>query len=701
MNKTLILSLICLTPLLAYAQDDGQAKTLGEVTVNGAKVVQRVDGQTIYPTSVQRNAASNGYNLLDQLGLSNIRIDDAAHTVSALDGRGEVQLRINGIIVSKTEMMALNPQTIERIVFIDNPGVRYGDNIAYVIDIITRRNDYGYTLGATVTPTLTALQGDGSVYGKWNTGKSEFTLSYDFSGHRLTGVRTNETANYTLADGTDYVISRDDQKTLRKGLRHEVALTYNWADSTATVFQVSLRGALARTPENYSLKTVTETGASLLSSDEDITLGDVLPVSPSQYSVTSRSTDKQVKPVVDLYFFRQLSSRQTITANAVGTYLATTTGNYYDEGTPYQYDVDGKTSSVLGEVVYENRLKSFTLTAGLNGRYKHTSNDYTGDADSRTTMDNSSLYAFSEISGSLAGIRYALGAGASYLHYKQEAHNYDYWTFRPKVSLIRRLVGPLQLRYSFEMHEKVSRIAMISDATIRVNSMEWTMGNPDLKPNREYVHQLQLAYNTNRWQLSADVYYKKCRKPNMALYERTDDNRFVYTQTNQKEISILQSTLFAQYWPIAERLQVQAYGGLSRCFNFGYDYTHCYTSYYFVGSIVGYLGRFTLRFYTDTGNRFLEGENKGYSGSYTAARVSYKIKNWQFYLTWYSPFCNNYKANQSEIINCNLHKLVTQHDRDTGNGIALSASWRIHWGKQHRSAEKTINLNDSDSGILK
>jgi len=31
----------------------------------------------------------------------------------------------------------------------------------------------------------------------------------------------------------------------------------------------------------------------------------------------------------------------------------------------------------------------------------------------------------------------------------------------------------------------------------------------------------------------------------------------------------------------------------------------------------------------------------------------------------------------------------------------LNASWRISYGKKHQAAEKHMNLNDSDTGIIK
>ena len=689
MKRNLTLSLLIMSSLCAMAQNEQKTITqsedktiaLGEVLVKAAKVVNKMDGMELYPTEVQKNSSSSGYDMLQKLSLPNIKIDAASHSVSAADNKGEVQIRINGIIVNRHEMLSLDPKSIVRINFINNPGVRYGDGIAYVIDIITRKADNGYTIGTDITASFTSLQGDGTAYGKWNKGKNELSLSYDFSGYKLKGMQNEERADYTLNDESIYTISRNDIATLRKRISHDIKLTYNWADSTACIFQASLSGSFYRTPDKYNIKEISDGN--------------------KRYTATSRESGNGCSPVADLYFFRQITPRQSITANAVGTYISTKSNNYYDEGTPYKYDVNGKSTSILSEMIYENRLKPFTLSAGLNFRFKHTKNEYTDDAAALTEINNSTTYAFGEIKGMTGKLQYSAGAGASYIHYNQDAHNYDYWTFRPKAYLAYNFSQGMQLSYSFQMYDRVSRIAMISDATIRNNSMEWTVGNPDLKPNRELEHTLQLAYNNDRWQTFINGYYKHCIKPNMALYKRTDDNRFIYTQINQKAIDVLQAYAYASYWVIPEKLQVTTYGGLYRCLNFGNDYTHCYTSWFYAGNIVAYLGKFTLVAVADNGNRFLEGENKGYNGGTTALQVSYRLHDWQFKLTWMSPFTPRYKQYESEILNVNLHKHAISFDKDYGNRVMLNIAWRISRGKKRQSTEKNINLKDTDNGIIR
>ena len=681
MKRLITFSIILFSTFCAYAQDVEKTITLNEVTVKAAKVVNKADGMIIYPSDAQKQASNNGYSILEKLTLANLRIDNISHSITAIDNRGGVQIRINGIVVGKSEMLALNPKDIAKIDFINNPGVRYGDGIAYVIDIVTRRNESGYTIGTDLTSALTTLQGDDMVYGKWNKGKSELSLSYDVSGYRTKGEKSRQTADYTLKDGRIYTIERNDVESLRKSISHDAKLTYNWADSTATVFQASLSGAFNNAPDNYTVKDIVD--------------------GTRQYKATSRAKDKSYSPVLDIYFFRQLTPRQSITANAVGTYISTQTSSFYDEGAPYKYDVDGKTASLLTEVIYENRLKPFTFSTGLNYSYKHIKNDYSGDASSLTKTNNNRLYAFAEIKGMLQPFSYALGMGASFIHYTQNGHRYNFWTFHPKASLTYQINNSMQLSYTYQMQDKVSRIAMTSDAMVRTNSMEWTVGNPDLKPSHDMEHRLRVSYSTSRLQTFVEGYYKQCLKPNMAHYERTDDNQFIYTQINQKEIDVLDVYAYASYWLLPEKLQIAANGGIYRCFNFGYDYTHCYTSWFYASGITAYLGNFTLQGYVDNGNRFLEGESKGYNGAYSVLKASYTLRDWQFSLSWANPFMSNYKSYENELLNRNLYKHTIGYSKANSNMISLNISWRLSRGSKHKSAEKTINLRDTDNGIIK
>ena len=675
------LIIIASNTLTASAQEADSIVTIKDVEVKAARIVNKIDGMLIYPSEAQKEASNTGYSILRRLGLPNIRIDDVNYSISAIDSRGSVQARINGIIAGRPEMLSLNPKYIIRIEFIDNPGVRYGDGIAYVINIITERKENGYTAGTDLTQTVTTKKGDYDIYGKLHNGKSELSLNYGFGFKDFRGSRTEETADYHLNDGSIKRITRNDFDSRSMNSSNYIKLTYNMADSTDRVFQVSLNGNFNNTPGNFNKKNITE--------------------EQETYTATGKYKSKSWSPVLDMYYFNQFTPKQSITINAVGTYIKTDNFNSYDEGGSYEYNVDGKTYSIMGEAIYENKFKPFTLSAGLNYKYKNTDNCYIGDVSSDNIMRNNHIYAFSEIKGYWKNLRYSAGAGASYMNYRQGNNKYNYWTFNPKVALAYNFTKGLQLSYNFKSNERISRIAMMSDATIRNNSMEWTVGSPDLKPSRDIYNILRLSYSDSRITSYAECLYKMCPNTNMAVYERTENDKFIYTQRNQKEIDALNAMAYVNYWVIPEKLSIMAYGGLFRCFNFGYDYTHCYTSYFVAGSIDAYLGNFSISAYADNGSRFLEGETKGYNGGYSVLNASYKYKNWQFSISWQQPLVKRYKMLQSEILNKNLKKNIALYSTDYSNMVSLKITWRIEKGRKYRSADKRINLSDNDTGIMK
>ena len=682
MKRINILLVLFVYALVGSAQNETKTIELGEVEIKAAKVIHKPDGQIIYPTETQKNASHSGYSILQKLSLPNIRVDEVSQSLSAIDGRGSIQLRINGIIVGREEMLALSPGSISRIDFIDNPGVRYGEGIAYVINILTRRADSGYTVGIDLTQALTVKSGNDLIYGKWNAGNSELSLSYNFGYKDFKGNRTHETAHYLLTDGSTHTIERNDLASRSRNFNNGLQLKYNLADSADYVFQASLKADFSHIPNNYNRKRIIE---------ED-----------EQYIATQRERNRSSSPVLDLYFFKQLTPRQSLTLNAVGTYIATSLRSSYDEGAPYAYRVEGKTYSLMSEAIYENRLKPFTFTAGANYMQKYTKNKYTGDVNSVNPMHNRSVYAFAEIKGKLGLIRYVAGVGGSYLDYRQQAHDYQYWLFRPKASVAYNPVQAVQLKYDFQISEHVSRVAMISNTSIRNNSMEWTLGNPDIRPNREQAHTFQVSYTHPRFQSFVQAYGKRCHQPNMATYIRTEDNRFVYTQLNQKEIDVLNLMLYANGWIVPDKLSIALSGTLFRCFNFGEDYTHCKTFYSGTANVQAYLGKLTLSAFMDSGFRFLEGETEGFNGSFVSLNASYRYKNLNLSLAWQQPFRNRYKQFQSDVYNRYVRKTTALHCRDLGNFVSLNIAWKFSQGRAYKDVRRNIEQKaDKDTGILR
>ncbi len=171
------------------------------VTVNAARVVEMVDRQIVFPTKEQVKMASNGYDLLDNMHLPTIIVNWAERKVLSLKGGG-VQIRINDVKASMQDVLALQPDEVTKVEFINVPGVRYGDaNLDAVINYQVRRRYAGYVGGlSTMQGTKTGFN-NSSAYFKYNVKKSEFSVNYDFS-YRSVKERSYESiGTYHLPTG--------------------------------------------------------------------------------------------------------------------------------------------------------------------------------------------------------------------------------------------------------------------------------------------------------------------------------------------------------------------------------------------------------------------------------------------------------------------------------------------------------------------
>ena len=654
---------------------------LKEVKVEAARVVERIDGRLYLPTANQKAASPDGYSLLAKLALPAIRIDEAMHSIRALDNRGGVQVRINGVVANKTDLLALNPKEVKSVGFIDNPGVRYGSEIGYVIDIRTHRSGEGILWGTNLSNNVTALRGDNTIYSKWNKGHSELGLIYNSGYVDLRGTRYYEEADYLLANGSHHLITRRDVGSRYRNFYNGLDLVYNQADSATYVFQAKLSGAFSHSPRSITDRLIVESGR-------------------ADKIVRIESKDKSFTPILDLYFFRQLGSKQSVTANVVATAISTDASHANNEGGLYAYDVDGNTWSLTSEAIYERQLTAAKLSFGFNHQLKYTRNVYSGDVMSVNGMHHGSLYGFGELKGRWRKWNYMAGLGVSNVRYRQADNHYSYWLFRPKASLTYTLAKGLTAGYTFEINQHISRIAMISNTRIRANSMEWTVGNPRIKPNGVQTHLIRLAYNTPRFHSNMDMEYRRNHPCNMASYERGADNQFYYTQKMQPGITMFYVSNYTKVDILPERLSLSVNGGVFRFINRGDNYRHYLTSYNYGASLQAYLGRWTLTAVADNGWKFMEGEAWSRQGNAAYLTCSYRVGNCSVSLYWNHPFEKNPKEDHAELLNALIHKRMTTRNRDKGNMVHLGFTWKFGKGKKYRDIERRLQNKDTQTGIL-
>ena len=283
--------------LKAQTDAPNDSVQLQEVVVRGARVVNRTDGKMIFPSEEMTKSASSGYNLLKMLPLPNVKVDDINESITAANSLiGAVQVRINDVEASTADIQSLQPREVEKVEFIDRPGVRYGEGVGIVINIITRKVTSGYVIGASGTLVPKTDMVKGNAYTKLNSGKSELSLNYSGYYRHSNGMNTMEQADYLMADNTYNKVERNTNDIINRNTSHEIQARYSMINASGTAFLTTFSTSIDNNPRNYN-KT-------------DVSYSD-----GRNTTETIDNSEKTVTPLLDLYFKTNIGKNQSLRLN--------------------------------------------------------------------------------------------------------------------------------------------------------------------------------------------------------------------------------------------------------------------------------------------------------------------------------------------------------------------------------------------------
>lgn len=659
--------------------------SLNEVVVKGERTVNRDNTLHLLPTKEQKEASTTGYGLLSRLALPLVTVNEVTKTISVPPNMGQLQVRINDIVADKHDLTSLDPKTVRRVDFLQNPGARYGMDVDYVVNIITEKPEFGYTVGAELMQTLTSMRSNGEAFAKLNRGKSEFGVNYSFGFSDMKKQEYEETADYLMPDNSVFTMQRTDNDWRTRQVSHDLQLQYTLADTSRYTLQATVGGTLSRIPRNTRTRTEVSGGVE-----------ETLPM---------RSTDDTKTALADLYFNYNLTKMQSLTVNASGSYTASDYDYSYGGSSPYAYTSASKARTMFAETVYENRLRPFTLSAGATFDYNFTGVDYHGDTEAHNSILTQGVYMFAQIKGRLANLSYTVGTGASYRHYRQGSQRNDYWLWRPELQLSWSPWRPFRLSYNVSMTQKPPRLAYLGDATVRNNTFEFTAGNPALRPNKVIEQSITASLQLPSLYTQIMTAYRKSPDCTMPKIERmtADDGStyFLFTRTNQPAVNLFYVNNYTRYDVLPGKLSLNFMGGLYRCFNFGDDYTHHSSAFNWSAGADAYLGRLSLSAYVDNGWNFLEGETKNRQATVYYLTASYRLGDFNVSLFWQHCFQNRVKMNDAELLNRYVHKTMRMYSGDLGNMLTLSLTWRLSRGREHKSVNRNAVKRGGDTGIIK
>ena len=671
--------------LKAQTDAPNDSVQLEEVVVRGARVVNRTDGKLIFPSEEMTKSATSGYNLLKMLPLPNVKVDDINESITAANSLiGAVQVRINDVEASTADIQSLQPREVEKVEFIDRPGVRYGEGVGIVINIITRKVTSGYVIGASGTLVPKADMVKGNAYTKLNSGNNELSLNYSGYYSHSNGMSTVENADYLMSDNTYNKVERNTNDIINRNTMHDIQARYSMINADGTAFLTTLSTSIDNNPRYFNKTDVAYSDGRNTTEIID-------------------NSEKTLSPLLDLYFSTKIGNSQSLIANATGSYTHTDYAyQFTSDDTSFGYNTLGKAWSLKSEAIYENRMKPFTLSAGLRYAQKYIDNDYSGDATLVSQIHSSNIYAFSQIQGSLWKIGYMVGLGLSREYYRQGETMYDRVWLRPKLNLSLPLSQHIRLNYTLTSAPASSKLQNMSGMSIITNGMEYSEGNPELIMERRDDHTLTLSYQSPRLYTQLMTFFRHNAHPAMQHVYRTEDDRFVKTFLEGRRIDLLMLQSYTNYDIIPQHLNAYISAEMLNIWNDGQNYSHRLTSFNFNIGLTALLGNWTIMATMDNGYHFMENEYESRNIFSDFVSVSYKYKNITAGLFCQNLFKRNAKIEEVENHNHLAHKLLVARNRDTSNAVGIKLMWTLSKGRNFKGIDRDTNsLKDTETGVAK
>ncbi len=673
--------------------------TLGEVTVNGMRVINKVDRQVLLPTSTMKKHSSNGYDLLNKMTLNGIITNPERQEIRSLRGGG-VQVRINDIKANQQDITALRPDEVVRVEYIDNPGVRYSDgSIDAVINFVVKRRYAGYVGGLGTMQAFTTGFNNSNAYFKYNYKKSEFCIYYNFSYRGYDERKVDSENTYFFPDGTQRQRQYLGYNTDFMYTTNTVQLGYNLAEPDKYTLNVSLYYNQNNTPKYGYNQLAKETSM------------------PDLY-IYNKKSKKMYIPSLDIYWSLNLPKKQNITANVVGTYIGTDynnlSRNYLFSQSPeqsmqadpvndYSYSTTGRKYSLISEAIYTKNFNREVFSAGGEYTVSHTDNAYKGAVNTDAVLNSNNLYLFAQLQGKLGVFNYQVGLGANYLAIHQGDIGFNKWTLRPQLSLSTKITDNLFVRYSGRMSQLSPSLSQLSDVRNQSDELNASDGNTGLKPYTGYSNSLTVSWTRPlfNFQLYGSWYYAPDIIMTSYIPELQDDGTYLLISKPENQKSFSRKSLAAYFTlhAIRDILDISLYGDYSNYSSRGLAYSHNYDAWRWGGSANLMLGRWNVSasFYTAPKSYFAESMGKGENQSNLS--VSYKYKDLKVglgvLLLGYPQGYDYVGKTDSKYLQSTSHTYI----KDNGNMVYFTLSYNFSHGRKYQTERKKLHNSDNDNGI--
>lgn len=680
-TKILVGLMAIIIPTVAAAQesmDTIAAQELNEVVVQAPKVIRKADMNVYYPSQSAVENSRNGMQLLNNLMIPSLTVTEALGQVKA--GGQSVQVRINGREATVDQVKSLLPETVKRVEWIDNPGLRYG-GANYVLNFIIANPTLGGSLQAEGRQALNTAWGDYFVDSKFNNGHSQFEVGGMFKLTNKVKTYRDYKETFTYPDGTSLTRIETPIGGQVDNTFGRLWGSYSYIKPDTTIFYAEVSAA-----PTFSDNMKYNGLLSLSDGTDDIILTDLhgnKGTTPNFSAYLEQHFRGKQTLVVDFnssfYFGKSYSDYIEQSSNVSGNYLSDIHTMIKDRNQAY---------AIEANYIKSWRRSKFTAGASYTANRNRSVYENLGGEVFHQRQDK--VYLFAEYFQRINKFTFTAGLGAQYTDFlfKETNQGNHSWNLRPQASLSYRLNQSNQFRLSFQSWQSAPSLAQTNVAPQQIDGLQWRIGNPNLKTSTSYM--LTLRYNFSLPRVEGTFGVRAFTSPNaITPYLYWENNRMITSYENSKGLQNLTFFLSPQVEVIPDWLMASGHlqYRIELMKGTGYKlYNHNWSGN--VSLMLSHWGFQLIGQYVRA-QHDLWGEKISWGENLSIVQLSYNWKDWQFGAGVIMPF-DKYDQGSKMLSKWNTNE---QHMRLDMRMPYVSVSYNIQWGRQKRSADKIINAD--------
>lgn len=683
--KSIIITISALScALSAMAQtetaDSIPAQKLQEVVIQAPKVIRKADMDVYHPSKSAVEHSQNGLQLLNNLMIPTLTVSDALGTIQAVGQ--SVQVRINGRESSIEQVRTLLPETIKRVEWIDNPGLRYG-GANYVLNFIVSNPTVGGSLMAQARPALNQAWGFYMADAKFNTGRSQWEVGGNFKLTNKVKTHRDYTETFTYPDGS--TLTRDE--TSRSGTMDNsfanAWASYSYIKPDTTVFMAEF-GLFQKLTDKFLYNGL----LSLSDGSDDILL-------------TDSHGDKGGTPSLSLYWQQNFARKQMLIVNFNSSfYFGRSYSNYLeqlpDARNPWDY-----VTSINTEIKDHNQayaIEADYVKNWTNGRFTAGAS-YTANRN-RSRYDNldgrifhqrqDKVYLFAEYFHRFGKWTATAGMGVQYTNFlfKETDQGTHTWSPRPQATITYSLNQNHNFRLNFTSWQSTPSLAETNIVPQQLDGFQWRVGNQNLKTANSYMLTFRYGFNVPR--VSGSFGVRAFTSPNaITPLLQWEGDKLITTYENSCGLQNLSFFLAPQIEIIPKWLMLSGYVQFRMEHMRGTGYTHRSNAWSGNANIQLMHWGFVLSGQYVRAQRDLWGEKISWGENLNIIDLSYNWKSWQFSAGVIMPF-GKYDQGSKSLSKWNRNE---QHMRLDMRMPYISVSYNLQWGRQKRGAQKLMEVD--------